>query len=53
MHTGFLSSQVRDHLPYLKAIVQYKGHLDRAYDNIYEVIIILHAMDILNINSEL
>ena len=29
--------QVRDRLPHLKAIVQYKGKLSQEYPNVYEV----------------
>ena len=29
--------QVRDRLPHLKAIVQYRGKLSQAYDNVYDV----------------
>ena len=29
--------QVRDRLPHLKAIVQYKGKLSQAYENVYDV----------------
>ena len=29
--------QVRDRLPHLKAIVQYKGKLNRPHDNVYDV----------------
>ena len=29
--------QVRDRLPHLKAIVQYKGQLSQEYHNVYEV----------------
>ena len=29
--------QVRDQLPHLKAIVQYKGKLSQEYENVYDV----------------
>ena len=29
--------QIRDRLPHLKAIIQYKGCLSKSYDNVYEV----------------
>lgn len=32
-----LSSQVRDQLPHLKAIVQYKGELEQKLPNVYTV----------------
>ena len=34
---GCACLQVRDRLPHLKAIVQYKGKLSQAYDNVYDV----------------
>ena len=30
-------TQVRERLPHLKAIVQYKGKLSEAYENVYDV----------------
>ena len=32
-----LCLQIRDRLPHLKAIVQYKGSLSQAYDKVYDV----------------
>ena len=32
-----IKMQVRDRLPHLKAIVQYKGKLSQAYENVYDV----------------
>lgn len=32
-----LVMQIRDRLPHLKAIVQYKGKLSQNYDNVYDV----------------
>ena len=33
----FSITQVRDRLPHLKAIVQYKGSVDKSIENLYDV----------------
>ena len=37
MTVTFARVQVRDRLPHLKAIVQYKGKLSQEYDKVYDV----------------